>query len=121
MIKILTEPRNALIKQYKKIFELEGIKLTFEDEAVKAIAAKALTRQTGARGLRAILEDTMMDLMFEIPTMIGVDEVVITRGMIEAGEKARLVSRAETDKERSRKPRATSNEDTYLIPPEKMA
>lgn len=121
MIKILTEPRNALLKQYKKIFELEGIKLSFEDEAVHAIAAKALTRKTGARGLRSILEDTMMDLMFEIPTMIGVDEVVITRGMIESGEKARLVSRAETDKERTRKTKAQAQEETYLLPPEKMA
>jgi len=120
MVKILTEPRNALIKQYKKIFELEGIKLTFEDEAIKAIAEKALKRETGARGLRAILEDAMMDLMFEIPTMIGVDEVIITRGMIESGEKARVVTRAETDKERTRKAKPAQG-DAYLIPPDKMA
>jgi ATP-dependent Clp protease ATP-binding subunit ClpX len=121
MVKILTEPRNALIKQYKKIFELEGIKLSFEDDAIKAIATKALTRQTGARGLRAILEDTMMDLMFEIPTMIGVDEVIITKAMIETGEKARVVTRSETDKERTRKNKSTTSEETYLLPPEKMA
>jgi ATP-dependent Clp protease ATP-binding subunit ClpX len=121
MVKILTEPRNALIKQYKKIFELEGIKLTFEEDSIKAIAAKALTRQTGARGLRAILEDTMMDLMFEIPTMIGVDEVIITRAMIETGEKARVITRSETDKERTRKNKSAATEETYLLPPEKMA
>ncbi|AFM12584.1 ATP-dependent Clp protease ATP-binding subunit ClpX [Turneriella parva] len=122
MVKILTEPRNALIKQYKKIFELEGIKLTFEDAAIQAIAAKALTRETGARGLRAIVEDAMMDLMFEIPTMIGVDEVIITREMIESGEKARIITRAETDKERSRKGKAAENAaESYEIPPEKMA
>ncbi|HRP69421.1 MAG TPA: ATP-dependent Clp protease ATP-binding subunit ClpX, partial [Turneriella sp.] len=121
MVKILTEPRNALVKQYKKIFELEGIKLTFEDDAVKAIAQKALTRQTGARGLRAILEDAMMDLMYEIPTMIGVSEVVITRGMIESGEKPRIVTRAETDKTRKTKQKDAVQDDNYLLPPEKMA
>jgi ATP-dependent Clp protease ATP-binding subunit ClpX len=121
MVKILTEPRNALIKQYKKIFDLEGIKLTFEDDAISAIAAKALTRLTGARGLRAILEDAMMDLMFEIPTMIGVDEVIITRAMIENGDKSRVITRSETDKERSRKNKTIAAEETYLIPPEKMA
>ena len=119
MVKILTEPRNALIKQYKKIFDLEGIKLTFEDGAIHAIAAKALKRETGARGLRAIVEDAMMDLMFEIPTMIGVDEVIITREMIESGEKARVITRAETDKERTKKSKTA--DDAYVIPPEKMA
>lgn len=119
MLKILTEPRNALIKQYQKIFDLEGIKLTFEEGAIRAIAAKALKRETGARGLRSILEDAMMDLMFEIPTMIGVDEVIITREMIETGEKARVISRAETDKERTKKTKRA--EDAYVIPPEKMA
>jgi ATP-dependent Clp protease ATP-binding subunit ClpX len=121
MVKILTEPRNALIKQYKKIFELEGIKLTFEDDAISAIAAKALTRETGARGLRSILEDAMMDLMYEIPTMIGVDEVIVTKAMIESGEKARVVTRSETDKERTRKSKKNPGDDTYLIQPEKMA
>lgn len=120
MVKILTEPRNALVKQYKKIFELEGIKLTFEDEAIQAIAKKALKRETGARGLRAIVEDAMMDLMFEIPTMIGVDEVIITREMIESGEKPRIITKAETDKERVKKSKATS-ETIYVAPPEKMA
>jgi ATP-dependent Clp protease ATP-binding subunit ClpX len=120
MIRILTEPRNALVKQYKKIFELEGIKLTFEDGAIQAIAQKALKRETGARGLRAILEDAMMDLMFEIPTMIGVDEVIITREMIESGDKARIITRAETDKERGKKGKQASD-DFYVAPPEKMA
>jgi ATP-dependent Clp protease ATP-binding subunit ClpX len=119
MIKILCEPRNALIKQYKKIFELEGIRLTFEDGAIQAIAKKALQRETGARGLRAIVEDAMMDLMFEIPTMIGVDEVIVTRAMIESGDKPRIVTRAETDKERGKK--GKSSDEVYVAPPEKMA
>ncbi|HNA79167.1 MAG TPA: AAA family ATPase, partial [Turneriella sp.] len=120
MVKILTEPRNALVKQYKKIFELEGIKLTFEDGAIQAIAQKALQRETGARGLRAIVEDAMMDLMFEIPTMIGVDEVIVTREMIESGDKARIITRAETDKERGKKGKQ-AGEEVYVAPPEKMA
>lgn len=120
MIKILTEPRNALVKQYKKIFELEGIKLTFEEDAILAIAKKALTRETGARGLRAILEDAMMDLMFDIPTMIGVSEVIITAGMIESGGKPRIVTLAEGEKERSKKAKTTRDE-AYLTMPDKMA
>ncbi len=120
MVKILTEPRNALVKQYKKIFELEGIKLTFEEGAIQAIAQKALKRETGARGLRAIVEDAMMDLMFEIPTMIGVAEVIVTREMIESGEKPRIITRAETDKDRGKKGKAMGDE-AYVAPPEKMA
>lgn len=120
MVRILTEPRNALVKQYKKLFELEGIRLTFEDDALQAIARKALRRETGARGLRSILEDTMMDLMFELPTMIGVSEVVVTREMIESGAKPRIITRAESDKERSKKTKAANGEN-FLIPPEKMA
>jgi len=120
MIKILTEPRNALIKQYKKIFELEGIKLTFEEGAIHAIAQKALKRETGARGLRAILEDAMMDLMFDIPTMMGVSEVIITQGMIESGDKPRVVTLAENEKERNKKVKAQRDE-TYLLAPDKMA
>lgn len=120
MVKILTEPRNALVRQYKKIFELEGIRLTFDEGAITAIAQKALQRETGARGLRAIVEDAMMDLMFEIPTMIGVDEVIVTQAMIESGEKPRIITRAESDKERGKKTKPEAD-DLYASPPEKMA
>ncbi|HEX7117678.1 MAG TPA: ATP-dependent Clp protease ATP-binding subunit ClpX [Longimicrobiales bacterium] len=78
LIRILTEPKNALLKQYEKMFELEDIGLTFDPEAVRAIARKALDRGTGARGLRAVLEDLMRDVMFEIPSRDDVREVVIT-------------------------------------------
>ncbi len=67
MINVLTQPKNAIIKQYQHQFGLEGAKLSFSDEALKAIAAKALSRQTGARGLRAVMEETMLDLMFDLP------------------------------------------------------
>jgi ATP-dependent Clp protease ATP-binding subunit ClpX len=78
LIRILQEPKNALLKQYEKMFELEGIRLVFDADAVRAIAAKALERGTGARGLRAVLESIMRDVMFEIPSREDVREVVVT-------------------------------------------
>src|SRR3977135_2190822 len=74
LVRILKEPKNALTKQYAKLFELEEVKLTFEDSALRAIAGKALKRGTGARGLRAILEDLLTDVMFDLPTRADVDE-----------------------------------------------
>ncbi|HEX6559683.1 MAG TPA: ATP-dependent Clp protease ATP-binding subunit ClpX, partial [Longimicrobiales bacterium] len=78
LVRILQEPKNALLKQYDKMFDLEGIRLTFDADAVKAIAHRALSRGTGARGLRAVLEELMRDVMFEIPSRDDVREVVIT-------------------------------------------
>ncbi|HLU26220.1 MAG TPA: ATP-dependent Clp protease ATP-binding subunit ClpX [Longimicrobiales bacterium] len=78
LVKILVEPKNALVKQYEKMFELEGVGLTFDPEALRAIARKALERGTGARGLRAVLEGIMRDVMFELPSRDDVREVVIT-------------------------------------------
>jgi len=81
LIKILTEPKNALVKQYKKLFAIDDVKLTFEDEALEAIAELALERKTGARGLRAIIEESMVDIMFELPERSGY-EVIITKDVI---------------------------------------
>ncbi len=78
-IEIMTKPKNALIKQYKKLFELDNVKLEFENEAINAIVDKAIERKTGARGLRAILEETMRDIMFEIPTNSEISECIITK------------------------------------------
>src|SRR5690606_4895847 len=78
LVKILVEPKNALVKQYEKMFELEGVGLTFDPEALRAIARKALERGTGARGLRAVLEGIMRDVMFELPSRDDVRGVVIT-------------------------------------------
>ena len=86
MIRILTEPKNSLIRQYAKLFAIDNVTLTFEQEALQAIAAKANKRKTGARGLRAILEETMIDIMYELPDYSGY-EVVITRECITEGEK----------------------------------
>ncbi|MDF1875177.1 ATP-dependent Clp protease ATP-binding subunit ClpX [Sulfurimonas sp. SAG-AH-194-I05] len=85
MVRILTEPKNSLIKQYKKLFSIDEVELNFEDEALVAIAAKAIKRKTGARGLRAILEENMIDIMYELPEYSGY-EVLITAEVIENGE-----------------------------------
>jgi len=85
MVRILSEPKNALLKQYEKMFELEGIGLTFDPDAIRAIARKALDRGTGARGLRAVLEELMRDVMFEIPSRDDVREVVITAECVTDG------------------------------------
>jgi ATP-dependent Clp protease ATP-binding subunit ClpX len=85
LVRILQEPKNALVKQYEKMFELEGIGLTFEPDAILAIARKTLSRETGARGLRSIIEATMRDIMFEIPSRNDVREVVVTAECVEKG------------------------------------
>jgi ATP-dependent Clp protease ATP-binding subunit ClpX len=82
MVRILTEPKNSLIKQYKKLFSIDEVELSFEDEALKAIAIKAIKRKTGARGLRAILEENMIDIMYDLPEYKGY-EVLITKDVIE--------------------------------------
>ncbi len=91
MVKILTEPKNALVKQYKKMFELEGVDLKFTDAALRAIANKAKERRSGARGLRSILESIMLDVMFEIPSRSDVKECIIDEGVVTKGEKPLLV------------------------------
>lgn len=80
--RILTEPKNALVKQYKKLFELDGVELTFTDEAVNAIAKKAVERKTGARGLRAIMENAVMDIMYETPSDESIKECIINEDVI---------------------------------------
>jgi ATP-dependent Clp protease ATP-binding subunit ClpX len=92
LVKILVEPKNALTKQYKKLFELEGVGLTFDPEALRAAARKAITRQTGARGLRAILEQTMTDVMFDLPSRQDVREVIITPESINEGTTPLIVT-----------------------------
>ena len=87
LVKILQEPKNSLLKQYQKLFELDGVKLTFEDEAVKEIAEKAFKQETGARGLRTILEDLLLDVMFEIPSKDHIKEVIVSKGAIKDKKK----------------------------------
>ena len=91
LVRILQEPRNALLKQYKKMFELEDIRLIFDSEAILSIARKTIERSTGARGLRSIIESVMRDTMFELPSRSDVSEVVITRECVESGAQPLLV------------------------------
>ncbi|WP_332656889.1 ATP-dependent Clp protease ATP-binding subunit ClpX [Brevundimonas sp.] len=97
LVTILTEPKNALVKQYKRLFEMENVDLTFTDDALIAVAKKAITRKTGARGLRSILEGILLETMFELPTFEGVEEVVVNAEVIE-GKAQPLLIYAETKK-----------------------
>lgn len=90
LVRILKEPKNSLVKQYTKLFEIDGVDLTFEDAALEAIAEKALDRKTGARGLRAIIEETMMDLMYRIPSDERIVRCTITKDAVEEQKEALL-------------------------------
>ena len=94
MIKILTEPKNALVKQYCKLLDMDGVKLRFEDDALAAIADKAIERKTGARGLRTIMEEVMSDVMYEAPSETSAKKCVITKECITDNVKPKLTSRA---------------------------
>ena len=83
LVRILTEPKNSLVKQYKKLFELEDVQLEFEQDALEAIAEKAIERKTGARGLRAIMEEVLDNLMFESPSDQTITRIVVTREGVE--------------------------------------
>jgi ATP-dependent Clp protease ATP-binding subunit ClpX len=98
LVRILQEPKNALIKQYSKMLELEDVGLTFEPSAVEAIASKTLDRGTGARGLRAVIEELMRNILFEIPSRTDVREVVITTESVEDKMPPLLVLRPEVEK-----------------------
>ena len=83
LVRILREPKNSLIKQYQKLFDLDDVKLSFEDDAIKEIAKKAFDQKTGARGLRTILENLLLDVMYEIPSKEDIKEVVVTKESID--------------------------------------
>ena len=96
--RILKEPKNALIKQYRKLFSMDEVELTFEDEAVSAIAAKAFERKTGARGLRSIMENVLMDTMYTIPSDDTIEECVITKEVVDEESAPVIVRKGETGK-----------------------
>lgn len=93
LVRILTEPRNALVRQYTKMFELDKVKLEFEDDALTAIAKEAIQRKTGARGLRSIMEKIMLDIMFDIPSRDDLEQCIITADTVTKGEDALFVSK----------------------------
>ena len=101
LVKILLEPKNSLIKQYQELFKLEGVKLTFKDNAVKEIAIKAINKKTGARGLRSILENILLKTMFDLPGQSNIDEVIIDAGAVKSLSQPIIVhskNKSKTDK-----------------------
>jgi ATP-dependent Clp protease ATP-binding subunit ClpX len=102
LVQILTEPRNALVKQYQKLFELDGVELEFTEDAIAAIADAALERGTGARGLRAIIEEVLLHVMYDVPSRGDVAKVIVTPGVVLSGEAPTLVPReSEAKKKKS--------------------
>jgi ATP-dependent Clp protease ATP-binding subunit ClpX len=91
LVDILSKPKNALVKQYQRLFDMEDVRLTFTDEAVAGVARKAIARKTGARGLRSIMEGILLDTMFDLPNMEGVEEVVISPEVVEGRAKPLLI------------------------------
>ena len=97
LITILTEPRNALVKQFQRFFQFDGIELVFSDDALVSVADRALERETGARGLRSIIEETLLDVQFELPSRRDVKKCVVTKETIEKGITPTLVTEAVDD------------------------
>lgn len=94
LIQILTEPKNALIKQYKQLLLFDNVELEFEDEALMAIARKAIERKTGARGLRSIIEEVMMDIMFEVPSHEEITKVIINEAVVDGKAEPQMIREA---------------------------
>ena len=113
LVRILTEPKNALCKQYEALLDMDGIRLTFEEDAVREIAKQAITRKCGARGLRAIIEDVMLDTMFELPGLTDINECVITKEALTGG-KPKLISGVRR-RSAKRSENARRSEDTKEI------
>ena len=99
LIKILEEPKNSLTKQYSKLFEIEGVRLSFAKDALKAIAQKAIIRKTGARGLRSIIEEVLLETMFDLPSIEGVEEVILNKEVINGKTKPLLIYSKNSKKE----------------------
>lgn len=108
LVQILTEPKNALVKQYKELLAMDGVDLEFEEDALKLIAKKAIERKTGARGLRSIIEETMLDIMYEIPSRDDIEKCIITKETVENRVEPTLV--LSDRKKQSRSKKAANNE-----------
>ena len=102
LVKILMEPKNSLIKQYKELFKLEGVKLNFKDNAIKEIAQKAIRKKTGARGLRSILENILLKTMFDLPSREDIEEVIIDLGAAK-GQSDPITIHSKSSKSKSEK------------------
>ena len=114
LVRILTEPKNALCKQYEALLDMDGVKLTFEEDAVREIAKQAITRKCGARGLRAIIEDAMLDTMFELPGLTDINECVITKDSVTGG-KPKLITGVRNRRNAKRADNRQRSEDAKEI------
>lgn len=113
LIKILVEPKNSLVKQYKKLFKYDNVELEFDKEALNAVVDKAIERKTGARGLRAIIEDIMRDIMFEIPSNPKIEKCIITKETVEKGDAPKIIINNNREiPKKSKTKRATTNKRT---------
>ena len=101
LIKILVEPKNSLVKQYQKLFEIDGVELVFEQEALEAIVDKAIERKTGARGLRSIIEEIMRDIMFEVPSTPNISKCIITKETVLDKKAPELIIKDKTEEGQS--------------------
>jgi ATP-dependent Clp protease ATP-binding subunit ClpX len=108
LLKILTEPKNSLVKQYKKLLSYDNVELDFEKEALDAIVKKAIERKTGARGLRSIVEEIMRDIMFEIPSNPKIEKCIITKDTVNMKEAPKLIINANREDARSKAKRSTT-------------
>ena len=106
LIRIIKEPKNAMVKQYKKLFELDDVELEFEEDAIREIAEEAYERKTGARGIRSIMEKVMMDVMFEIPSDDTIEKCIITKDAVLKKTKPIVIHKGEADKDKKAKKRA---------------
>jgi ATP-dependent Clp protease ATP-binding subunit ClpX len=97
-VRILTEPKNAFVKQYQRLFDMENVGLTFTDDALSSVARTAIARKTGARGLRSILEGILLDTMYELPTWEGVEEVVVNAEVVEGRSQPLVIYAERRDK-----------------------
>ena len=102
LIDIVTKPKNALVKQYKKLFKLDDVELEFEQDSLEAIVNKAIERKTGARGLRSIIEDIMRDIMYEIPSNPQIEKCIITKNTVEGIDKPIIVLKNEEKNEKAK-------------------
>ena len=102
LIKILQEPKNSLTKQYQELFKLDGAKLTFKDNALKEIAQKAISKKTGARGLRSILENILLKTMYDLPSQENIEEVIIDASTVK-GQSQPIIVHSKSDKSKSDK------------------
>ena len=114
LIDIVTKPKNALVKQYKKLFAMDNVELEFEDEALGLIVDKAIERKTGARGLRSIIEEIMRDIMYEIPSNPKIEKCIITKETVSSGEPPKIImnNNREVAKKKPIAKRKTSSKST---------